>query len=293
MENRLRGMVLVGGAALLWSTGGLLAHLITDADRWTTVFWRSVSAFAFLLIFIAIRDGRRTPEVFRAMGLPGVAVGLCFTVASIGLVVALSLTSVANTLVILSATPLVAAVFGRIFLGERIDRVTYATIAVVIAGIVLMVSGTREAGSYLGDAAAGAMAVAYAGAIVISRRYSGIRMTPATCLGVAVAAVISFFLAAPLSVTLHDGPVIFVFGAVHLGAGLALFVTGVRLIPAAHTALLAMLEPILGPVWVWLALGERPAASVLIGGVIVILAVAAKTFHDLRMPRNEVAVPTP
>ena len=282
MNDRLRGMMLVAGAAVAWSTGGLLARSIESADSWTTIFWRSASAFAFLLAFITITEGRAVPRLFRQMGWPGLLVGLCFACASISLVVALSLTSVAKTLVIMSSTPLIAAIFGRVFLAEPIAPATYATIAAVMVGIAVMVSGAETDGSALGDFFAFLIAVAYAGAIVTSRRYPHIGMMPAACSGAGLAMAISFLFAAPLTVTLHDLPILFLFGAGQLGLGLALFVTGVRLIPAAHSALIAMLEPILGPVWVWLALGEKPAATVLVGGAIVIASVAAKTFLDVR-----------
>lgn len=282
MERRLRGMALVAAAAIVWSTGGLLARLVVDADRWTTIFWRSASAFAFLLVFMAITNGRDTPRLFRQMGLPGLAVAACFSIASISLVVAFSFTSVAKTLIIMSSTPLLAAIFGRVFLGEPIRPATYGAIAAVMVGIALMVSGSQEAGSLLGDFFAGLIAVSYAGAIVISRRNHQIHMLPASCLGVGIAFLVALPFATPLSVTAHDLPVIFLFGAGQLGIGLALFVTGVRLIPASHSALLAMLEPILGPVWVWLALGEQPAATVIAGGAIVIVSILVKTLLDLR-----------
>jgi drug/metabolite transporter (DMT)-like permease len=290
MNERIRGMSLVAGAALVWSTGGLLARLIESHDSWTTIFWRSTSATAFLITFIAATEGKGTIRVVRAMGWPGLIVGVCFACASISLVVALSLTSVAKTLVIMSATPLVAALFGRVFLGETIGATTWATIGAVIAGILIMVSGAASGGSLLGDVFAGLIAISYAGAIVTSRRHPHIGMMPAALLGAVIATAIAFLFAAPLSVSAHDLPIMFVFGAGQLGVGMALFVTGVRLIPAAHSALLGMLEPIFGPLWVWLALGERTTATVIVGGVIVIASVAAKTLLDVR-PRPE--FPTP
>jgi drug/metabolite transporter (DMT)-like permease len=278
-------MLLVGGAALMWSTGGLLARLVAPTDSWTTIFWRCGSAFLFLLACVAIGEGRRTVRAFAEMGLPGLAVAACFAVASISLVVALSYTSVAQTLVILSSTPLIAAVFGRVFLRETIGPATAVTIAVVMAGIAIMVSGSEASGSLLGDFFAALIAISYAGAIVISRRYEATRMMPAACLGAALATIFALVFATPLSVTAHALPLLFLFGAGQLGLGLALFVTGVRLIPASHSALLAMLEPILGPVWVWLVLAERPAPTVLVGGSIVIASIIVKTVADVRRER--------
>jgi drug/metabolite transporter (DMT)-like permease len=279
-------MVLVGAAALTWSTGGLLARLVEPTDSWTTIFWRCGSAFVFLLACVVIGERWRTARAFREMGRPGVAVGVCFAVASISLVVALSYTSVAQTLVIMSATPLIAAIFGRFFLGEAIRPATAVTIAVVMAGIAIMVSGGEASGSLLGDFFAALIAISYAGAIVISRRYEATRMMPAACLGAGMATAFALVFATPLAVTPQVLPLLFLFGAGQLGLGLALFVTGVRLIPASHSALLAMLEPILGPVWVWLVLAEKPATTVLVGGSIVIASIIVKTVADVQHERT-------
>lgn len=283
MDQRIRGMTLVAGAALAWSTGGLLARLVHDTDIWPTIFWRSVSAFVFLLAFVAVTERRDFPRRFREMGIPGVAVGACFAASSILLVVALSYTSVAQTLVIMSATPLIAAIFGRVFFGEAVGITTALTIGAVMLGIGIMAGGSDTGQDLLiGGVFAGLMAASYAGAIVISRRYNTIGMAPAACLGAAMAAGVALFAASPLDVAPADLPVIALFGAGQLGLGMTLFVKGVRLIPATHAALIAMLETVLGPIWVWLALSETPPATVLIGGAIVLLSVGAKTLTDVR-----------
>jgi drug/metabolite transporter (DMT)-like permease len=287
MSEHVRGLLLVAGAAVVWSTGGLVARLIETQDSWTTIFWRSTSAFVALLAFLFIVEGRSALRRFVQMGWPGLVVGLCFAAASISFVIALSLTSVAKTLVIMSATPLIAAVLGRVFLNETIGRKTYATIAAVMVGTAIMVSGGDTEGSLLGDLFAGVIALSLAGAIVTTRSNPHIRMLPATCLGTGIAALVALPFADPLGVSAHDLPIMLFFGAVQLSLGLVLFVAGVRLIPAAHSALLGMIEPIFGPLWVWIAIGEEPATTVLIGGAIVIISVAAKTLLDAR-PRPDV-----
>lgn len=286
-DERFRGTALVAGAAIIWSTGGLVARLIETQDSWTTIFWRSASAFVALFLFLFVIEGRQTLNRFAAMGFPGLIVGCCFAAASISFVIALSLTSVAKTLVIMSATPLIAALLGRIFLGEAIGRATYVTIAAVMVGTVIMVSGGDTTGSLLGDLFAAVIALALAGAIVTTRSNPHIRMLPGACLGAGIAAVIALPFASPFAVSGHDLPIMIFFGAVQLSLGMVLFVSGVRLIPAAHSALLGMIEPIFGPLWVWIAVGEEPVTTVLIGGAIVIVSVAAKTLLDAR-PRPDV-----
>lgn len=285
--HHLRGVLLVGASSMLASTGGLIVRSLEGADAWTAVFWRSVAATLFLLAFLAIRDGRAAPGLFLRMGLPGLLVGLCFTGASVGFVVALSLTSVAQTLVIMSASPLIAAILGWFLLGERITRGGALSIVAVMVGIAIMMSSDLGAGgSFAGALVALLVAASLAVAIVTTRRYAHIRMTPAVCTGTAIAIAVSFPFAAPLSVNAHDLGLLAFFGAGQLGVVLALFVTGARLIPAAQSALLGMLEPILGPLWVWLFLGEQPAAATLLGGGIVIASVLANIIDNLRQGRG-------
>lgn len=288
-DHHLKGVLLVGASSVLWSLGGLIVRSLDSADPWTTIFWRSVFATGFLLLFLLVRDGRNALRLFRDMGLPGILLGLCFTAASVGFVTALSFASVAQTLVIMSSAPLIAAVLGRIVLGERIAPAGYVAIAGVMVGItVMMSSDLGQERSFAGGLIALGVALSLAGSLIVIRRWPHIRMTPATCTGAALAMVISFPLAAPLSVNGHDFALLAFFGAGQLGVGLILLITGARLIPAAQSALLGMLEPILGPAWVWIFLGEKPLTATLIGGGIVVASVFANTIAMTR--RRQAAI---
>lgn len=286
-DHHLKGVLLVGAASVLWSLGGLIVRSLDTADPWTTIFWRSVFATAFLLLYLVVRDGRGAFRLFRDMGLPGLVLGLCFTAASVGFITALAFASVAQTLVIMSSAPLIAAVLGRVVLGERIAPVGYLAIAGVMVGITIMMwSDFGAERSLVGGVIALGVALSLAGSVVVIRRWPHIRMTPATCTGAAFAMVVSFPLAAPLSVTGHDFALLAFFGSGQLGVGLILLVTGARLIPAVLSALLGMLEPILGPAWVWIFLGEQPTTATLVGGGIVVASVLANTISMTRRPRS-------
>jgi drug/metabolite transporter (DMT)-like permease len=270
---------------LLWSTGGLVVRSLETADTWTTVFWRSATASTFLLLFILVRNGRGAPALLRGMGLPGLTVGLCYTSASILLIVSLSLTSVANTLVIVSSAPLLTALLGRAALGERVSFLSWLAIAASAGGIALMVSDSYARGSFAGDLAALGIAVAQAIAVVTMRRHRDIPMMPAMLVATSLATLIALPLAGTLAVSLHDLALLIFFGAGQLGLGLAMFSVGAPLVPAAQAALLNVLEPIFGPIWVWLALGERPSDAAILGGLIVLVALGVHTLTDLTTRR--------
>lgn len=278
------GVLLVGGAALAWSFGGTIARYIEAPDAWTVVFWRSLFASTFLLLFMLWRDGpKSTLQMFRAMGWPGLGVACCFGIASSSFVVALQYTTVANILLIQAAAPLFAALLAWVVFRERVNLATWIAIAAVICGVAIMVSSSFSgAVSPVGDGLALVITVLFSAAIVVTRHHPQVRMTPAVCLGTAMACVAAFFLSGPLAVNGNDLAWLFLFGAVNLGAGLAMFVTGARLVPAALAALVSTVEPVLGPVWVWLFHGEVPGTRTLIGGAIVFAALFAHILNDWR-----------
>lgn len=282
------GLLLVAGAALCWSFGGTIARFITVEDSWTQVFWRALFSSSFLLLFMLWREGPRgTLTLFRNMGLPGLGVALCFGVASSSFVVALQYTTVANILLTQAAAPLFAALLAWALFGEKVNLATWAAIAAVICGVAIMVSATfTGAVSPLGDGLALLITVMFSAAIVITRHHPDVRMMPAVCLGTAMAMVAAFFLAGSLAVSPPDLAWLVLFGAVNLGLGLAMFAAGARLIPAALAALVSTLEPVLGPVWVWLIHNEVPGTRTIIGGGIVFSALFLHILNDWRLQRE-------
>lgn len=270
------GIMLVAGSALAWSFGGMIDRFITVQDTWTVVFWRSWWAALFLLAFLLLRDGRDAPKAFKSMRWPSFVVALCFTTASISFVQAIALTTVANVILINATVPLVAALISRIFLGETISGVTWAAIAAVIAGVTIMVSdSTSSPGSLEGNLLALLITFVFALATVVTRRHAAVRMTPAVIVATSLAAIIAATQASQFTVSTQDMALLFAFGALNLGAGMAMFVTGARLIPAALAALLGTTETALSPLWVWLVHDEQLSSMTLVGGAIVIVALVA------------------
>jgi drug/metabolite transporter (DMT)-like permease len=281
-RHHVSGLAIVALAALIWSTGGLIVRSLERSDTWTTIFYRSLFASIFLVGFVVVRDRRSAVRSFTSMGRASLLVGACFATASISLVVALGMTSVANTLVIISAAPLLAAVIGRVVLAEAVKPRTWVAAAVTVVGVVIMVSGSSAESSLRGDAVAMLIPVALATATVTIRQHHEVLMIPAMAVGTMIALVVSVPLVGTFAVTRHDLGLLAIFGAVQLGLGLALFAVGARRAPPAEVALMTLLEPVLGPIWVWLLLDEYPGAAVFVGGSLVLGAMAVHTTLDLR-----------
>jgi drug/metabolite transporter (DMT)-like permease len=279
------GRLLVAAAALCWSTGGLIARLV-DTDPWTTVFWRGIFCAAFLVAVTALRERARTPDVFLGMGWPGLAMAACFATASTCFIMALHRTTVANVLIIQSLSPFMSGLLGWLWMGERVAGRTWAAMGVALAGSAIMVSRyfyTEAAtGSIGGDLLAFTVALAFAMATVILRRNRHVQMLPAAALSAALASLATAVSARPGTADAGDLLLLALFGSGQLGLGMILFTAGARRIPVAEAALIGVLESVLGPVWVWLAIGENPGVPSLVGGVIVLAALAGHTLADLR-----------
>ena len=268
------GAALVLGSAVVWSFGGTLARFLQIEDGWTVVFWRSFFAALFLLGFMLVRDGPRgTVQLFRGMGLAGVAVGVCFAIASTSFILALAYTTVANIVLIQAGVPLIAALMAWLLFRERIALHTWLAIAAVIGGVAIMVSGSLGGGgSMMGDALALLIALVFATATIITRRFAQVRMTPAAFFGTVFACATAASQASGFAVTAQELAILVVFGALNFGLGLAFFVTGARLVPSALAALLGTAETVLAPLWVAVIHGEVPGARTVAGGFIVLAA---------------------
>lgn len=278
-----KGTFLVVAAAVCWSLGGLIARQITT-EPWVTVGWRGAIAAVALLLFLLIRDGRQTWGHFRNMGPGGIGVGICFATASISFVIALQHATVALILVVQSTAPLIAGLLAWVWMRESLGWPRILAMSVALSGIVLMVSKAEGHADMLGMTLSGVIAVSFAVATVLTRRYSHVRMTPATCLGTAIMGIIGFSIAGAeaLAVSTSDLFYLFLFGAVQLAIGLILFTFGARLIPAAEAALISLVETVLGAFWVFLFLDENPGVYALYGGALVLTAVAGNTLYDQR-----------
>jgi drug/metabolite transporter (DMT)-like permease len=270
-----RGQIYVALAAVAWSSAGVLQRQLT-LDTSTQVLGRAVFAGIALLAYVAVVDRGRVVQAFRSVGVPGIAVALCVAIASGSFIAALNHTNVARVLFILAISPVLAAVLARATLGEPITRRTVAAMVLALAGIALMLGSPGE-GSLAGDGLSFTVALAFAVMIVITRWRQDVSMAPATCISQAILVVAFLPFASPGEIGGDDVVWLAALGIGQIGLGFALLTVGARLIPAAQVGLITLLEVVLGPLWVWLAMDERPSTLTLVGGAIVIVAIVIQT----------------
>jgi drug/metabolite transporter (DMT)-like permease len=281
-----RGVLLVASAAVCFSSGGLIVRLV-GTGPWTTSLWRSLFASLSLALVLQLARRRSILAQWREGGRPALTVAACMALASTCFILSLARTSVADTLLLMSVGPYVAGLLGWLLAGERVPLRTWLSMGVALAGAAVMVSDSYARGALGGNVLALVTASSFALAIVLIRRHPDIQMAPAAALGMALTALVALPLADPLGTPPRDLALLAFFGAGQFAGGFLLFTAGARLIPAAESALIGMLETVLGPLWVWLVVNERPGATTLIGGAVILAALLANTVIDLAMATRE------
>ncbi len=272
-----RGALLVGGAALAWSTAGLLVRG-TATDPWTTLFWRAVFASVGLLAWLRVAAPGRMLPAFRGLGPIGLLLALCLAASMIAFINALALTKVASVMVFQAVSPLLAALLAWAWLHEALTRRTLFAILAAFLGVVVMVSGDLGGGGLAGDAMGVVMAVTSALTIVLVRLDRRVSMAAATFAAMALTAVAALPMAR-FALPLEDYALLALFGLGQMAFALVLFTTGVRLMPAADAGLITLLECVLAPLWVWLAFAETPDARTIAGGAVVLAAVGVSAMR--------------
>jgi drug/metabolite transporter (DMT)-like permease len=275
MSDQLKGLLITALGVLMIVPDSLFVRLIA-ADVYTISFWRSLLAAVVIGLGVIVVNG---PGAFRAVFRLGPAVWL-YTVA-IGLngflfVLAVSLTSVANVVFIIAAMPAFAALLSWVALGERPSRRTGLTIIAVMVGIAIIAfgSGETENGSLAGDLVALSVALVFAVALTTARRLKSASMVPATSVGLLGAAFVLFFVTEPMAVHADDWGYVALHGGVFIAGATAFISLGPRYLPSAEVALLILLESVLAPLLAWAVLGENPGRWALVGGALVLGALA-------------------
>lgn len=267
----VKGLTLAVLGVLILTPDTVLMRLV-GADPWTILFWRGLLVTVGYAGLLGLRYRGGFLRAFAEIGSYGALVAVLFAINTILFVVAVATTTVANTLVIMSAAPLFAALIGRAFLGERPPARTWIAIGIAIAGIVVIVGDGLSVGTWIGDLTALAAAIALGGHFVLVRAARPVDMMPAVGLSGLLVAAVSLIVADSLALTPVQFGWMALLGLIILPVSFGLLTLAPIYLSAAEVGLVVLLETVLGPLWVWLVMGEEPSVNALIGGAIVITA---------------------
>ena len=284
--NKLPGPLLIFLGALSLSFGGLIVKSFEGATLWQILFWRSLFFSLTILAFLIISYKKKTFKSFYDSGLPGFFGGIILSFGFCGYVFAMYNTTVANTNFIISLQILFLAVFGYFFLKEKISAVTLASIILAVTGVLVMVGNSLTPGELSGNLAAFTMPITFAILIMIVRKYPTVDMVPAQFVAGVSSCIIGFLFSTKLMISPNDIFLGFLAGFFQVGFGFIFITIGARTTPSAMVGIIMLSESVLGPVWAFLFVSERPSIFGLVGGAIILFAVLLQ-FYSLLMKNKK------
>jgi len=276
------GVACAVSAAAVFSTAGVIVRRV-DLPAWDVSFWRSLLLVATILPLLLWQRRAVWIDV-RNAGPALLASAVALAGSMVAFILALGHAPVANVLIMFGATPFITALLARLLLGEPLHRHTLMAMAVAVAGLALSVASSLKAGAALGMAIAFMVVLCMSSNYVIVRHRRDVGMAPALLLAGVISALAALPFAQPGNLKLDHMGWLLALGPGQLAGGLLLYMASLKRIPAGRAALLGLLELVLGPLWVWLIDGEKPADLTIVGGLIVIGSAAANVWLDSRRP---------
>ncbi|MDE0524643.1 MAG: DMT family transporter [Boseongicola sp.] len=281
MNEHLKGLIVTTLGVLLVVPDSLFVRLV-DAEPMVIAFWRGSTAGAVVLVVLLAVQGVRGFRAVLQTGWPGLVYTVLMGTTAPAFVLAVTQASVANVVFIFASMPVFAALFSRIFLGELIRARMVITMAVVILGLGIIAYGSSETqiASWKGDIWAVYISAAFAAALTAVRKVKATSMIPAIPVAYIGAAILLGMFVSPGEAFETQWPLFLGHGA-FIGAASCLLALGPRYISSSEVALLVLLESVLAPVLVWLAIGENPGPWAVVGGTVVVGALLVSNIYSL------------
>ena len=284
--TKLPGPLLIFLGALSLSFGGLIVKSFEGSTLWQILFWRSMFFSLTVLTFLILTYKKNTIKAFYESGLPGLIGGIVLSFGFCGYVFAMYNTTVANTNFIISLQILFLAIFGYFFLKEKITALTLTSIILAMSGVLLMVGNSLTPGELSGNLAAFSMPITFAVLIIIVRKFPKVDMVPAQFIAGISSCIIGYVLSTKIMISNHDIFLGFLAGFFQVGFGFIFITIGARTTPSATVGIIMLSESVLGPLWAFLFVSERPSLYGLIGGAIILFAVTLQFYSMFKLRTN-------
>ena len=284
--TKLPGPLLIFLGALSLSFGGLIVKSFEGSTLWQILFWRSMFFSLTVLTFLILTYKKNTIKAFYESGLPGLIGGIVLSFGFCGYVFAMYNTTVANTNFIISLQILFLAIFGYFFLKEKITALTLTSIILAMSGVLLMVGNSLTPGELSGNLAAFSMPITFAVLIIIVRKFPKVDMVPAQFIAGISSCIIGYVLSTKIIISNLDIFLGFLAGFFQVGFGFIFITIGARTTPSATVGIIMLSESVLGPLWAFLFVSERPSLYGLIGGAIILFAVMLQFYSMYRLRTN-------
>ena len=274
-------LLLFGGFCLSW--GGFIIRSFEEASIWQILFLRSFFFLLALIAFLLVTYKKNTFNIIKESGLPGLLGGFVLSFSFVAFVVAMSKTTVANVVFIISTQTMFLAIFGYFYLREKVSLIGLISIFLAMCGIVIMVGDSISTGSLFGNIVALAIPINFAILVMIIRKNTKVDMVPAIFYSGIFSLIYGFILAESFVFSRHDLFMGFLLGVPQLAVSFICITIGSRTVESSTVGILMLMETLCAPIWVWIFLNEIPPISVFLGGAVIILAIILKSFDNSKL----------
>lgn len=273
-------------AGVFWSSAGLMVRLVEFADEWAILFYRSTALATFLVAYLLVMRRGQVVASIRSSGVVAASAGFVLSLAFCAWIFALTHTTVANALFLLSTSAFIAAILGWWLLKEKVSASTWLFIVIATLGVGIMVFEGFQLGTLFGSLMGLCAATGFAVFAVLLRWGKRSDLVPVVFWAGFFASILSggmiLLTHGDFGISLRDWSLCATMGVFQVGCGLIAFTQGAKYLPAAEITLLSLTEVVLGPIWVWLVIHEVPGTLTLIGGAVVLGALAAQAWRTMR-----------
>jgi len=273
---------LLAFVAVMFITPDSLFIRLSNIDTWGLVFYRGIIPFFTVFIGMLFIYKLNFFKIFFSSGYHGVIYVITFSITNITFVVSIQNTNVANTLVMIATAPMLSAILSGIFLKEQPDKKTWISILITFLAIIFIFYDSLGVGNFYGDILAFVTAIGLAVGAVTIRSARSKNLVPAAVVGKLFVALFALFFIDSFMLIEKDLIIVPLMCILCVAIPFVLVTIAPRFIPAAEVNLFFLLETIIGPIWVWFVIKEKPSLETLVGGLVIITTIAVHSFLKLR-----------
>ena len=273
---------LLAFVAVMFITPDSLFIRISSIDTWGLVFYRGIIPFLTVFFGMLIIYKLNFFKILLNSGYHGIIYILTFSITNITFVISIQNTNVANTLVMIATAPMLSAILSAIFLKETSDKKTWTSVIVTFGAVLYIFFDSLKLGNFYGDILGFVTAIGLAVGAITIRSAKSKNLVPAAVVGKLLVATFALFFIESFALIEKDLIIVPLMCILCVAIPFVLVTIAPRFIPAAEVNLFFLLETIVGPIWVWLVIKEKPSIETILGGTVIVATIAIHSFLKLR-----------
>ena len=277
LNDQKKGSLLAFVGVMFITPDSLLIRL-ANIDTWGLLFYRGAIPFVVVLIALILFYKKNFLNTFKIIGVVGIFYAISFTICNITFIVSIQNTNVANTLIMVAMAPMLSAFLGALFLNEIPDKKTWIAITITFFSVIFIFYDSIQLGNILGDMFGFITALGLAVSANLARYAKSRDLVPAAVLGKLGTAIFAFLFVKNFDLLANDIIIVHLMCVMCVAIPFVLVTIAPRFITAAEVNLFFLLEVVLGPIWVWLVISEKPSLETLYGGIVIIFTI---TIHSI------------